>query len=182
MQSSCTETARSSFRCVVLQSLLCYIKTKHFYQVDALLPMVRPKQTRKAPLERFLLHLHEHIMSLPELKPIHPLRGAEMLASSPFGRLGRNRGSSKPRFTPVAVPYCHPLPAETTNWKVAFAAPAEITLVGSWATETAVKGRDDAPFGVDIALEMPSVCCIPCLYHDLVPTLFSRLSSKRRTT
>jgi hypothetical protein len=97
-------------------------------------------------------------MSLPSMEAIHPLRGAERLASSPFnGASSSKSGSAKQAFTPVAVPYCLPHPSESTNWKVGFSPPAEIMLVGSWATDIAVRGRDGAAFGVDVALEMPSV-------------------------
>jgi hypothetical protein len=99
-------------------------------------------------------------MTLPSLEPIHPLRGAEKLASSAYNGYQRKVGLSKHKFSPVVVPYCLPLPTEATNWKVAFAPPSEITLVGSWATDTAIRGRDGAPFGVDIAVEMPAVCAL----------------------
>jgi U3 small nucleolar RNA-associated protein 22 len=99
-------------------------------------------------------------MSLPNLEPMHPLRAAEKLSSSGFGvpsaPKSKTRTSSS-QFKPVATPYSLPLPVESTNWKVGFLPPAEITLVGSWATDTSVKGRDGARFGVDVAVEMPSV-------------------------
>ncbi|KAJ8522745.1 hypothetical protein ONZ45_g757 [Pleurotus djamor] len=106
--------------------------------IDALLPNVRPKSSRKPPLDRFLHALHTCVMSLPPIAPEHPLTAARKLTK---------RG--------VAVPYSVPQPTEETNWKVAFEKPSEINVVGSWANNIGVKGKDGVSFGVDIALEMP---------------------------
>ena len=57
----------------------------------------------------------------------------------------------------VAVPYSLPMPTEETNWKVAFEKPSNITIVGSWGNKLSVKGKDKAPFRVDVAVEMPDV-------------------------
>ena len=57
----------------------------------------------------------------------------------------------------VAVPYSLPMPTEETNWKVAFEKPSNITIVGSWGNKLSVKGKDKAPFCVDVAVEMPDV-------------------------
>ena len=53
----------------------------------------------------------------------------------------------------MAVPYSLPLPAEDTNWKVAFEPPSDITLVGSWANKVSVKPKDGGKFGVDLAMD-----------------------------
>ncbi|KAJ3972203.1 Nrap protein [Lentinula raphanica] len=108
-------------------------------QIDALLPNIQPKPKRKPPLERFLFSLHAFLSNLPDVSPKHPLEAA--------------RGLLKKG---VSIPYPIPLPTEETQWKVAFARPNDITLVGSWANNTAVKGQGKSSFGVDLAVEMPS--------------------------
>ncbi|TFY65726.1 hypothetical protein EVG20_g5372 [Dentipellis fragilis] len=132
-------------------------------QIDALLPNVRPKESRKAPLERFLLALHECILSTPSVPPQHPLEAARALlspepAQTPKGKQAKDKGKAKaaPTPVPIAVPYPLPLPTEDANWKVAFEKPSEILLVGSWANQVSVKAKDGLPWGVDIAVEMPS--------------------------
>ncbi|KAH6905443.1 Nrap protein-domain-containing protein [Coprinopsis sp. MPI-PUGE-AT-0042] len=99
-------------------------------QIDALLPNVRPKASRTAPLEQFLLNLHTFLSKLPSVSPQHPLAAAHNL---------HKKG--------VEVAYCLPLPTEETNWKVAFEKPTDITLVGSWPNKVAVKGKDGVEFG-----------------------------------
>lgn len=89
--------------------------------------------------------LHDHLMQLDDISPQHPLEAARSLAK---------RG--------IAVPYPLPLPTEDTNWKVAFQCPQDITVVGSWGNKMTVKRQDGAPYGVDIAVEMPAVrSCAP---------------------
>ncbi|KAG6918794.1 hypothetical protein DXG01_011546 [Tephrocybe rancida] len=108
-------------------------------QIDALLPNVRPKDSRIPPLERFLLSLHGFLMGLPSIAPQHPLEASRRLLK---------KG--------VSVPYSAPLPTEETNWKVAFEKPSDITVVGSWPLKTSVKSKDGLKFGVDVAVEMPN--------------------------
>ncbi|KAG6888045.1 hypothetical protein C0995_010906 [Termitomyces sp. Mi166 len=108
-------------------------------QIDALLPNVRPKDSRIPPLERFLLSLHTVLMGLPSIEPHHPLEASRRLLK---------KG--------VSVPYSAPLPTEETNWKVAFEKPSDITVVGSWPLKTSVKAKDGIRFGVDVAVEMPN--------------------------
>ncbi|KAJ3746993.1 Nrap protein-domain-containing protein [Lentinula raphanica] len=108
-------------------------------QIDALLPNVQPKPKRKPPLERFLFSLHAFLSNLPDVPPKHPLEAA--------------RGLLKKG---VSIPYPITLPTEETQWKVAFSRPSDITLVGSWANNTAVKGQGKSRFGVELAVEMPS--------------------------
>jgi U3 small nucleolar RNA-associated protein 22 len=104
------------------------------------LPNVRPKQSRAAPLEKFLLKLHTFLMQLPSIETQHPLEAARKL---------QKKG--------VAVAYCAPLPTEDTNWKVAFEKPDDITLVGSWPNKVSVKAKDGLKYGVDVAVQMPDV-------------------------
>ncbi|KAK0211157.1 Nrap protein [Desarmillaria ectypa] len=107
-------------------------------QIDELLPNVRPKEKHKPPLEQFLLSLHTFLLNIPSSSPIHPLEAARPLLK---------KG--------ISVSYSIPLPTEDSNWKVAFAPPSSITLVGSWGNKTSVKGMDGNKFGVDVAVEMP---------------------------
>ncbi|PBK93042.1 Nrap protein [Armillaria gallica] len=107
-------------------------------QIDELLPNVRPREKHKPPLEQFLLTLHTFLLNIPSSSPIHPLE-----ATRPLLKKG------------ISVPYSIPLPNEDSNWKVAFAPPSSITLVGSWGNKTSVKGMDGNKFGVDVAVEMP---------------------------
>jgi U3 small nucleolar RNA-associated protein 22 len=106
-------------------------------QIDALLPNVRPRASRIAPLERALFALHSVLNAIPSRDPQPPLIAARA-------------------FEPhIAVPYPQPLPHAEAKWKVAFAPPTDITLVGSWPLDRAVKAVDGLPFGVDLAVEMP---------------------------
>ncbi|KAH9949745.1 Nrap protein [Amylocystis lapponica] len=116
-----------------------YRSTSFKLQIDALLPNVRPKYTRSATLDRFLLSLHAHLNALPSITPQHPLAASRALQSKS-----------------VAVPYAQPLPTEDSNWKVAFEKPDEIFLGGSWALKTSVKAKDQLKYGVDVAVTMPA--------------------------
>ena len=109
-------------------------------KIDALLPNVRPKYHRSAPLDKFLLSLHALLNDLPSIAPKHPLAAQREL---------QKKG--------VSVPYVLPQPTEDTNWKVAFEKPADILLVGSWALKTSVKAKDGHCYGVDVAVTMPEV-------------------------
>ncbi|KAI0711085.1 Nrap protein [Fomitopsis betulina] len=80
-------------------------------QIDALLPNVRPKYHRSAPLEKFLHSLHTFLNGLPSIAPKHPL-----LALRDLEKNG------------VSVPYVLPQPTDDTNWTVAFEKPADILL------------------------------------------------------
>ena len=84
--------------------------------------------------------MHKLLTDLPPCPPQHPLHAARSLS-----------------LKSIAVPYIRPLPTEETNWKVAFEAPSEIVLAGSWATKTAVKGKDSTKYRVDVVVAMPSV-------------------------
>ncbi|KAJ3980128.1 Nrap protein [Lentinula detonsa] len=108
-------------------------------QIDVLLPNIQPKTKRKPPLERFLLSLYTFLSGLSDVSPKHPLEAARNLLKAG-----------------VSVPFPTPLPTEETQWKVAFASPSDITIVGSWANKTSVKGQGRCSFGVDLAVEMPS--------------------------
>ena len=79
-------------------------------------------------------------MSLPDVSPQHPVDASRQLLQ---------RG--------IAVPYPMPEPSEDTKWKVAFSKPQEISLVGGWNTKSLVKRKDNLPYVVDLAVEMPDV-------------------------
>ncbi|KAG6884333.1 hypothetical protein C0993_012058 [Termitomyces sp. T159_Od127] len=124
---------------VIQDATNLYRSSSFKLQIDALLPNVRPKDSRIPPLERFLLSLHTVLMGLPSFEPRHPLEASRLLLK---------KG--------VAVPYSAPLPTEETNWKVAFEKPSDITVVGSWPLKTSVKAKDEIRLGVDVAVEMPN--------------------------
>ncbi|KAH7922733.1 Nrap protein [Leucogyrophana mollusca] len=108
-------------------------------QIDALLPHVRPKESRKPPLDRFLHSLHAFLVSLPSLPAQNPIVAAQNLAKQG-----------------VAVPYALPLPTRESKWRVEFEKPSDVTIVGTWANQLSVKQKDGVQFGVDVAIEMPS--------------------------
>ncbi|KAF9219296.1 Nrap protein [Gyrodon lividus] len=108
-------------------------------QIDALLPNVRPKESQKAPLDQFLLALRSHLLSLPSIQSQNPVVAAHALS-----RLG------------VAVPFALPHPTQEKKWNVAFEAPSDLNVVGSWANQINVKKKDGGYFGVDLTVEMPS--------------------------
>lgn len=110
-------------------------------KIDALVPNVRPKYHRSAPLDKFLHSLHTFLNGLPSIAPKHPLTAQRDL---------QKKG--------VSVPYVLPQPTDDTNWKVAFEKPDDILLVGSWALKTSVKAKDGHRYGVDVAVTMPEVC------------------------
>jgi hypothetical protein len=56
----------------------------------------------------------------------------------------------------MAVPYPQPPPTEDANWKVAFEKPVNISIVGGWINNVAVKRADEEPWVIDVAVEMPS--------------------------
>lgn len=156
----------SSFKLQVLQGVLCFscVFTIGISQVDALLPNVRPKDSRKPPLERFLFSLHAYLSSLPSVEPQHPLAAARALSEGIFlsNNSGKKKGSRRDRTDPpsqiVLVPYSSPTPTEDANWKVSFEKPSNIAIVGSWINNVAVKSPDGEPWVVDVAVEMPSAC------------------------
>ncbi|KAI6169695.1 Nrap protein [Pisolithus thermaeus] len=109
-------------------------------QVDALLPNVRPstKDSRKAPLERFLHALRSHLISMRAVEPQNPVLAAQALAKQG-----------------IAVPFALPHPTEEAKWKVGFEPPSDVNIVGSWANQICVKRKEGVPFTVDVTIEMP---------------------------
>ncbi|KAG9311330.1 Nrap protein [Chiua virens] len=108
-------------------------------QIDALLPNVRPKASRNAPLDQFLLALRSHLLSLPSVRPQNPVVAARALSKNG-----------------VAVPFALPHPTQEMKWTVAFEPPSDVQVVGSWANKISMKKKGDNCFGVDLSIEMPS--------------------------
>ncbi|KAF9244276.1 Nrap protein [Melanogaster broomeanus] len=108
-------------------------------QIDALLPNVRPKESRKAPLDRFLLALRSHLLSLPSIPPENPAVAARALSKNG-----------------IEVSFALPHPTHSTKWSVTFEPPSDVNVVGSWANQINVKKKDGGYFGVDLTVEMPS--------------------------
>ncbi|EJD08517.1 Nrap protein [Fomitiporia mediterranea MF3/22] len=107
--------------------------------IDALLPNVRPKESRIKPLEEFLHILYTVLMSLKSTPPSHPSEASRALSKQG-----------------ITVPYAAPQPTAETAWKVSFEKPSDIVIVGSWATKTGVKSVGSASWSVDVAVEMPA--------------------------
>ena len=112
-------------------------------QIDQLLQSITPKSSKsaRAPLEAFLLKLHDHLQNLPSLTPAQPAQAAAKL---------KEEG--------ISVPFPSPAPTEEANWKFEFVKPAGIAVVGSWALNMCVKRKDGERFTLDLVVEMPSVC------------------------
>jgi U3 small nucleolar RNA-associated protein 22 len=131
-------------------------------QIDALLPNVRPKDSRKPPLNKLLFSLHAFLSSLPSIEPQHPLAAARALSddSLPLFSSGREKRSRRDgtvtSLKTIVIPYPLPAPTEDANWKVAFEKPTNISIVGSWINNVAVKRTDEEPWVIDVAVEMPS--------------------------
>ena len=125
---------------------------------------MRPKESRRASLDQFLLALRAHLLSLPPLHPQNPLVAARELSQNG-----------------IAVPLALPHPTQETKWTVAFEPPSDIHVVGSWANKISVKKKGGRYFGVDLAIEMPSVRRSPscshtsCLIHATVSVPRERL-------
>ena len=64
----------------------------------------------------------------------------------------------------VAIPYPDPRPQPDAPYKLAYAKPAAINVVGSYAFGTAVRGRE--PISIDILVTMPSVSSSPPSNED----------------
>jgi U3 small nucleolar RNA-associated protein 22 len=139
-------------------------------QIDALIPNVRPKDSRRQSIDKLLFSLHAFLSSLPSIEPLHPLAASRALSEGLFLSRSEKRSPRNGNVTPlqtISVPYPLPVPTEDANWKVAFDKPANIAVVGSWINNVAVKGTDDEPWVIDVAVEMPParlssvmlVCC-----------------------
>ena len=109
-------------------------------------------------MDKFLLALHSFLNGLPPIDAQHPLSASRALAKQG-----------------VAVPYPNPAPSEDTNWKVAFDKPQDVSLVGNWITRLAVKRKDNLPYGIDVAVEMPDVSCHLSCHETEILTFYPRL-------
>lgn len=67
----------------------------------------------------------------------------------------------------VRVPFSGPRPSKDTKYSVAYANPADVSIVGSYSRKTAVRAEEY--LSVDMAVTMPSVCGL-CL-DEAIPTL-----------
>ncbi len=144
---------------LVVHYYVSYFLTFTSPQIDALLPNVRPKDSRKQPIDKLLFSLHACLSSLPSIEPLHPLAASRALSEGLFLSSAEKHSSRNGNATPlqiVSVPYPLPVPTEDANWKVAFDRPANITITGSWINNVAVKPTDDEPWVIDVAVEMPS--------------------------
>jgi U3 small nucleolar RNA-associated protein 22 len=135
-----------------------YCLTITSLQIDALLPNISPKDSRKQLIDNFLFSLHACLSNLPSIKPLHPLAASRALSEGIFLSRTEKRSLRNGHITPlqtITVPYPLPVPTEDANWKVAFEKPANIAIVGSWINNISVKRTDDEPWVIDVAVEMP---------------------------
>ena len=82
----------------------------------------------------------------------------------------------------ITVPYPLPSPTEDANWKVAFEKPLNISIVGSWINDVAVKRTDDEPWVIDVAVEMPPARLFLTRRLSVTDYLCYRTYYRRRTT
>lgn len=154
----------SSFKLQVSLAVRFFVScclTSTSTQIDALLPNVRPKDSRKQSIDKVLLSLYACLSSLPSIEPLHPLAASRALSDGLFPSRAEKRYLRNGNVTPlqtISIPYPLPVPTEDVNWKVAFDKPANIAIVGSWINNVAVKRTDDEPWVIDVAVEMPPVC------------------------
>ncbi|KAG8814643.1 hypothetical protein FRC17_001031, partial [Serendipita sp. 399] len=115
-------------------------------QMENLLPSISPRtsKTLQAPLEAFLLKLHDQLLhskrksDLPKVAQ-HPLEVAGMLESHN-----------------IKAPFPTPPPTKDAKWTFKYEPPSSMNIVGSWANNMSVKYKDDEPFGIDLAVTIPA--------------------------
>ena len=129
-------------------------------QIKELLNEVRPKyRTTMVKVEKALHKLKRVIEELPP-------RDMLSVGCSAFAMSGRGRELTyKSQISEaehdlnnnyqVAVPFPEPRPSKSLQYKMGYAKPANINVVGSYSLRTAVKG--ERPLVVDLAVTMPSV-------------------------
>ncbi|KAL2151319.1 hypothetical protein VTH82DRAFT_6417 [Thermothelomyces myriococcoides] len=69
------------------------------------------------------------------------------------------------KTTKIKVPFPHPQPQENSNYKVAFAKPAQFNVVGSYVSRTMIKTQKD--HGVDMVIVIPKEILQEKDYLDL---------------
>ncbi|EJT99650.1 Nrap protein [Dacryopinax primogenitus] len=111
--------------------------------LDAFLPTLRPSESRKPALTAFLHKLRTHLLSIPSIRPTHPLQAQRL-----------------PELNGVKVPYPFPRPAQEVNWKVLFLPPVEVQVIGSWATNTSLSipargNKSKHGWAIDLGIVMP---------------------------
>lgn len=108
-------------------------------ELDEMLAEVRMSPQKKlAGAEKLLHHLRNLIDGLP---------GKEGISIADVKKEIKNKG--------VYVPFPDPPPAEDIRYKFAFAKPAYMNIVGSYATKTIVKHMENIT--IDLVLTMPEV-------------------------
>ncbi|KIM24893.1 hypothetical protein M408DRAFT_316966 [Serendipita vermifera MAFF 305830] len=132
-------------------------------QIDDLLPSVSPKssQTSRAPLDAFLLALHEHLMNSANATSSRTKKSKSKLKNtvwqvphSPQSPIAL--AEALLLESNIAVPFPSPAPTNDTKWTFKYLPPESIVVIGSWAANLSVKHQDKADFGVDIAVAIPT--------------------------
>ncbi|EPQ25892.1 uncharacterized protein PFL1_06923 [Pseudozyma flocculosa PF-1] len=109
-------------------------------KIDEMLPEVRPQFAKAGALELVLRRLHTLFESLEAVEPLPVAQALRRLDK-------RSKGAVK-----VAFP--DPPPKADAPYKLGFAKPAAMHLVGSWPLKSAAKKPDG--IDVDVAVVMPS--------------------------
>ncbi len=108
-------------------------------QVDEMLSEVKPDYTKRfAPVDNALRKLKTFIEAIPGREPAHFHDATKAM-----------RKKSK-----ITVPHPEPAPPADTHYKLAYAAPSDVNVVGSYPLRTMTKG--DESFSVDMIVTMPA--------------------------
>lgn len=57
----------------------------------------------------------------------------------------------------VRIPFPQPRPGKSTKYSLAYGTPTDITVVGSYSRQTAIRAGE--ALSIDLAVTMPAVCC-----------------------
>lgn len=108
-------------------------------QVDELLDQIRPRRSRREEAAEAALHqVKKTIEQTPNVDPL-PVEEAER---------------SILKSSNVAIPFPYPRPPKDAKYKLAYAKPANINVVGSHAMKTSARSKE--VLEIDMTLTMPS--------------------------
>ncbi|EMD00335.1 hypothetical protein BAUCODRAFT_102852 [Baudoinia panamericana UAMH 10762] len=112
-------------------------------QVDELLQQIRPRRGKREDAAEKALHALKAALDESTAKPALSIDEAER-------ELLRNK---------IAIPFPQPRPPDDAKYKLEFAKPANVNVVGSYAMQTISRSRDDLV--IDMTVAMPS-----SLFHE----------------
>nr|POF02233.1 u3 small nucleolar rna-associated protein 22 [Quercus suber] len=109
-------------------------------QVDELLQQLRPRRGRREEAAEQALHtLKKRLEATPARAPLGVVEGERALRTQ----------------SGVVVPFPHPRPAKDARYKLEYARPSRINVVGSHALQTAARAKDQQ-LEIDMTLTMPA--------------------------